>query len=441
MATQQAYPRPQAGILYGLTHTADGEQITRLPRTVKVSIGIPGGKDLHVYKRGGKWHIVEAKNVKAFDNGRDAKAHYDQRLPLAPERNFPQKLSYFTFRRNGPEGALEPDWRAIDAHGDLPTVIDIMFTDRQPLEAAYEMWGGGRRKCWGDGHNALRALDLAGNPEEKALAKEAQERGERYFPIVNGCNLHGCPYAKSPDGGKKPAPCKPHARLSFQLVSDLRLGGKAEFNTTSYRSISQLYSSLEELTRIIQGITGADSLAGIPIQFCVRPYTTQHNNKPVKAWGVTLEFRAEALAGLRKKLIGFAQEMNAQLNAPMPVSRQIAASADPVEPTPEEAEALEAEFYPSVEDDPGPDEDDFTEGQPATPSQQAGQATAAKMDDLKAKLEAHKPPAPEAPKETAPEPVAATPAPAPAPPPAVPPEPVKPAALERASTAKKTGFF
>lgn len=386
MATQ-AYPRPQAGILYGLTHTPDGEQIVRLPRTVKVSIGIPGGKDLHVYKKGGKWVVVENKVAKTFDTGREAKAHYDQRASAAPERNFPAKLSYFTFRRTGPDGGLEPDWRAIDAHGDLPTVIDIVFTDRQPLEAAYEMWGGGRRKCWGDGHNALRALDLAGTPEEKALAKQAEANGERYFPIVDGCKLHGCPYAKSPDG-KKPAPCKPHARLSFQLVSNLQLGGKAEFNTTSYRSISQLYSSLEELTRLVGGITGTDSLAGIPLQFCVRPYTTQHNNKPVKAWGVTLEFRAEALAGLRKKLIGFAQEMNAQLNtAPLPPSRQVAASADPIEPTPEEAEALEAEFYPSVEDNPAfGDDEDFSDGQPSTPSQQAGQATEAKMGALREKL-------------------------------------------------------
>lgn len=405
-------PPPLHGVAFGVTHDAStGESLKRLPRTCKVSIGIPAGKDIHVVyheHKDGPWLVKIGEQQFRFRAKGEAKRFYRDNLKTAPEKKFPAKLAYFTFRRIGPDGTLEPDWDAIEAHGSLPTVIDVLLVDDQAFEAQYQMWGGGRLKCKGDGINALRQIDMARTAEEQELAAKAKANGGKWFPIVDGCKLRDCPYGKptQSERGEKPALCKPNGSLSFQLLKSLQLGGKAEYRTTGYRSISQLHSSLEELNAIVAFMTaGTRGAQGIPLQLVVMPYNLTYQGKVSKAYSVGLQLRAETLEQLRKKVFSMALAPGEQKALP-PAPTEV----PPEQPvTPEEADAIEAEFYPA-DDDFGDEPDDEEPGAP-TESQRAANATAEKTAELKAKIatavtspqpppQAPQPPPPQAPQPT-----------------------------------------
>ena len=393
--------------LYGITHdVATGEPVIKVPRTCKVSIGTPKGKDIHAEFQAGHekpWVLTVGKydggkrtgeTASRYVNQAEAKKGYRELVKTAPERQYPGKLDHFTFRRIGPDGLLEPDWPAIEAHGLRPRILDIIFTDDSPMDALYEMWGAGTLKCKGDGINAERVLEMAATPEEKKLAEQSKAAGLRRFPIVNGCKCRGCLYAIEKEGTRgriEPPECKPHARLAFQLIHSINLGGKAEFDTTSYRSISQLFSSMSELLRVTAGGRGPGFLAGIPLQLVLRPYSGKHNGQPYKAYGVHLEFRAESFVGLRQKLLSYGSEFRAGLEAPQ---KAIEAADDTLTPgeieiDAEEAAALEAEFYT--------DGEGFTDDQKPTETQQAETSTAKATSELKEKLARKKKAAPAAP--------------------------------------------
>ncbi len=56
MTTQQPHARPIPGVLYGITHQADGSLIIREPRILKVGIGLPRGPSINVWiAPDGKW--------------------------------------------------------------------------------------------------------------------------------------------------------------------------------------------------------------------------------------------------------------------------------------------------------------------------------------------------------------------------------------------------
>lgn len=334
--------RPDTNRMYGLTHEIGGAAIVRVPKVIKVGIGLPKGKDLHVYiDSAGKWTISTSQGRKKFDTRKEAQTKYREMLPTATERKYPAKLEYFTFTTPDSEGGYVHDFDVIEAHGPLPTAIDVVFTEDQPFAAAYEMWTAAEKKCHGDGLNAMRVLAMAKTPEEKKLADDAKKAGEKYFPIVNGCKERGCPFAT----GDKPA-CKPHGRLRFTLVQLPRLGGVCQFDTTGYRSIANLSSCLSTL----KGLSSPEApergyIAGVPLKLLVRPYRVKHQGKSSKAFAVHLEFRPETARRMRTQLLDAAREFH----APMVRQDDGTMLERPLLPAPDteaiDAKALVNEFY------------------------------------------------------------------------------------------------
>lgn len=297
--------------LYGITHEIDGQPIIREPRILKVGIGCPKGPAIDVLIRDGKWWVrtgFGAGKVTAFpcENRAHAERRYAEMKPQAPVCPYPRKLDYFTFTRQIADGTFEPDYDAIEAHGEKPGTIDLIFFDDEPLEAAYQYWGASELKCKGDGINAQRVLAMAATDAERDAAELAKAGGHRYFPITGGCSLKGCPFAvESTDGRGRPAPpaCKPHADLKFQLAKNLRLGGTAYFTTTGRRSISQLFSSLYRFRKVTGGGDPERGfLAGIPFQMVLKPFRTNHNGQAGTAFGVSLEFRSSSVEDLLKNM-------------------------------------------------------------------------------------------------------------------------------------------
>jgi len=388
--------KPKPGILYGITHEESGLPIIREPRVLKVGIGVPQGKAIRVFIHpSGEWYVITgAKKAEQkshrFPSRKDAEHFFHETKGKMPERNFPEKLSFFTFTKPMQDGSYEPDFDAIEAHGPVPTEIDIIFMDNDPFRGAYQMWSRTEMQCRGDGINAERLISLA-TPEEAVIARACADEGQKYFPIVDGCWTRNCRFSKEPAKGK-PSPCKPGGDLKFQLAKNLRVGGVAHFHTTGFRSISQLFSCLYRF----KSLTGGGDpergyLVGIPFKFVLRPYTTKKDGQAATQYGVWLEFRAETMEQLQKGLIEQGTRFAAaglRLGArQVPVPKLLDAPQDPIDEgeddeAPIPAAAMAAEFYPEAGIDEGDD-------QPvATPSDTAAAATQEKTSGLAARLTA-----------------------------------------------------
>jgi hypothetical protein len=317
------------------------------------------GKDVRVYiGTDEQWHVAvneaakeksQRKNT-AFKTMEEAQEFYNAQRLTAPECIYPRKLDYFSFTRAAGDGTFIPDWEATKAHGPMPRELDIMFLDPRPLEAEYQLWSSSELRCHGDGQHALRVLKMANTPEEIALANIAKEAGQKVFPIISGCETCGCPYAKPTmkDGKEYAAACKPHARIKFQLLNAPRLGGQCQYDTTSIRSISQLFSCLFEFYRFTgQGDPAKGFVAGIPLKLVLSPFRVNHNGQAGTAYSVSLEFRAESAFKLKQQLLKHAMEF--QKVIPMPKQIEAPPPDDEPEETfeqqePAEAAAFTAEF-------------------------------------------------------------------------------------------------
>jgi hypothetical protein len=374
-------PQPARNRIYGLTHDPlSQEPIVRNVRTVKVGIGVPRGKDIHIWIDATKaWCIQVGKSDPIrFDSVSldEVRKRYRAAKKAAPERPAPRKVPYFTFTRPGFDGDFDHDLDMIAAHGPTPTEIPICFDQNEPLQMAYQYYTASGLKCEGDGQVARRKNEFAQNEFEKGMAEAAAKDGLRVFPIVNGCALHGCPFANS----DKPA-CKPHARMVFQLMSAMRMGGSAQFDTTGKRSISQLYSCIQRFKEATgRGDAERGWIGGIPLFLVVRPYRTQKpDGAPTTQFGVALEYRGESVAAMRREMIGYATEFQqaagmlpeldlapGQILPPandVTVIPMIEAPGIESEDDPVDAAAMDAEFYGNFP--PEPDDEPAAEPEPA----------------------------------------------------------------------------
>jgi hypothetical protein len=286
--------------MYGLLHEQDGTPRIRTVRALKIGFGLPAGKDIYVYLRRGEnpWAIQLGKAVQYFPDKQEAKLAYLKLRATATDRRYPIKLPFFTFSRLHPDGTYWPDFDAIDKHGPTPNEIDVVFLTNDPFTAQYEAWTAANLKCTGDGKNARRRCDWAHGPEERKQADKAKAAGYEWFPIVGGCFTGGCPFPKAEvtkEGKTLPPACKPHGRLDLQLANEPRIGGSCTYDTTGYRGVAQIYSSLMRIrTMTGNGEPERGTVAGIPMKLIMRPYkVTQPNGKPSMQFAVSLEIPAK----------------------------------------------------------------------------------------------------------------------------------------------------
>jgi len=274
-------------MIIGVTHDADGRAVQRLSVSTKVAIGMPPQGD----------------------------------------RNYPSKLDHFVFLRkkkttNGVE--WEPDPELMRHYGGESRAVQIMLIDDDIdniFPTAYAWWTATERKCWGDGTRATRRTP-------------AHPGGESWTPCGSQCPelVAGL--------------CKPGGDLRFVLADFPRLGSICRIHTSSYRSIRQVHSALEE----IQTFTGG-RLVGITAKLVVRPEETayfdrkENRKKTTTIWALSLEVDGEDIRKLVANLTG-----NARLFAE---TRKLLGWGDRaievVEDEDDQAAEITAEFYPSSE--------------------------------------------------------------------------------------------
>ena len=151
---------------------------------------------------------------------------------------------------------FEPDFAAIEAHGETPREIDIVLMSDNPYQGEYQMWSASELKCHGDGVNADRSTKMIPVKDSPLFPiwEKANTAGLKFYDC-QPCWLDGCQYAQ--DGGG----CKPGVTLNFQLANNMRLGATAYFHTTSFRSSSQIFSAIESMRQSKRGEWAPPSLA------------------------------------------------------------------------------------------------------------------------------------------------------------------------------------
>lgn len=271
-------------MIIGVTHDQDGRVVQRLSVSTKVSIGLPPNGD----------------------------------------RNHPTKLDHFVFlrKKKTPRGVeWEPDPEPTEHYGVECRELHIMLIDddvENVFPSSYAWWTATERKCRGDGTSATR----------RTAEKPA---GQPWTPCGNGC-----PELAS-------GLCKPSGDLRFVLADFPRLGSVCRIHTSSYRSIRQIHSALQE----IQTFTGG-RLAGITGKLVVRPEEITYfdrkekRKKTTSVWVLSLEVEGDDM----RKLIANLTE-NARLFAE---TRKLLGPAgkvlEVVEEEQEQAPEINGEFYP-----------------------------------------------------------------------------------------------
>jgi hypothetical protein len=233
----------------GLTHNATGDAIQRLPVSIKVAIG-------------------EGPDPK------DSKSH-------------PKKLDHFVFKRkkmNGADVVWEPDPEITKAYGTNCRDVGIIFMSdniEDVFKTQLAWWSATECKCSGE----LVKIELNGQSHWQMAAKRrtpAHPDGEpwpgNYKKIPEGPNKDsdampcgdGCADLEAGN-------CKPSADLYFQLDKYPMLGAVCRLHTTSYTSISQMSSALQQVMEVFGG------LAGVRMMLKVKPakgaYTDENNKR------------------------------------------------------------------------------------------------------------------------------------------------------------------
>jgi hypothetical protein len=301
--------------------------------------------------------------------------YYRKHKDTAAVSNRPQKLPYFTFVKRKvvevdgkPTEVLEPDFDTIEAHGEVPTEVDIILMAENPWRAEYQMWSATELKCHGDGMEAMRVVSMGGADPAAAEAKKA---GEKYFPLQQ-CFTNGCPYA-----GKE---CKPNGTLTFQLAKSMRIGATAYFTSTGMVTVKQMFSALEILKLATSRYSGG--LMGLPVKMVLSSFKANHEGKPTIQPCVGLEMRAEDMAALRLKL-----EESAWTPKAIEAAHHIE-TVDVDEVDQSVASSVAAEFYPAEFEEGSEDE--------AEPVIEAKRKTDEKTSALAEKLRAKAEPVVEA---------------------------------------------
>jgi hypothetical protein len=259
----------------------------------------------------------------------------------------PNKLDHFVFLRKGAKLEWEADPELSKHFGhECRECWIILLTDEieNVFRTEYAWWAKTEKKCWGDGRDATRRT-------------EKHPDGEDWHPCGDTC----------PD--LEANHCKPSGDLYFVLAEFPRLGSVCRIHTTSYRSVKQIYSALEQ----IRTVTGG-RLAGIRCKLVVRPekaaYFDEAKKKKVSTtiYALNVELSAQDM----QKLIGGMTEyarLFEQTKKLLGNGRKVEYVIDQ-EPEIERAPDIAEEFFPAEDIAPAP-----------APVQQPARASAAEQVD------------------------------------------------------------
>lgn len=303
-------------MIFGVTHTDDGEAIKRATVGLKLSIGLP------------------------------------------PEqgRNYPQRLDYMIVTvKTGKKGEWEKDIAFTNAlaekYGAPLRELDVVLLSDDPEEVFRTEFAWRTQtqlKCHGDGRDAVRRLSEL-HPDEQ---KNISGRPNDWIPI-EGCG-RTCPELEK-------HLCKPSGDLYFMFPERPVLGSVATLHTSSWESVRRLSASLYEIKAMVEEHGG--SLKGLRLKLVARPYKTSYmegnTRKTSVQFGFNLEFREadhrKLLPALVRQSLDFNKEIGDVIDVePLAEDEADATIGPEFHPTPEQQEAQRQAEQPKPAGQPEP---------------------------------------------------------------------------------------
>lgn len=272
--------------IYGLTHDRDGSALLRRSVTTKLAIG----------------------------------------LPPREKHDEPKMLDHFVFQKKVQRGSgknLEVVWEIDEEktrhYGQKCREVEIILLDHSPdriFRTEYAWWSETQKECWGDGETATRRT-------------REHPHGEPWEPCAN----QNCPDLLD-------ARCRPSGDLYFLLADYPTLGTIAKLHTSSYQSIRELYTALEDIRAHAGG-----ELQGLRLKLFVRAERNIYRDGQGN-----LQQGMKHVLGLELAPTHVQQLVNRSLSpteAFRPIARELGKlTLDIEDPENERASALKAEFYP-----------------------------------------------------------------------------------------------
>lgn len=257
-------------------------------------------------------------------------------LPPDPKvgRKAPMKLDHFIFQR---KAEATRDWEIDEEftkhYGKDCREFWIVFMDDEIdniFRTEFAWWTATERKCWGDGRCATRRTERCPQGEPWPGDYEAAPCGFECPDLDEGL-------------------CKPTGQLFFIPADFPRLGSAWILRTTSYRSVRQIHSSLQQIKQVF------GRLAGIRAKLCVRQekvvyYDKNEQRHTGTAPGLYLELDAKEFAKLLEQGSEPAllfEKQRKMLGAGTPVEYVIEAEEED-----QVAKQMQPEFYPEESAEP-----------------------------------------------------------------------------------------
>lgn len=312
--------------ILGVTHDEQGNPLQRLAISRKVSIGLPAG-----------------------EGGRRA----------------PQKLDHFRITVKDATGnwiedeelreQIEENRKPKEKGKPLRSIDIILLSD--DIEEAFPTqrawWSASEKRCYGDGKTAYRSSNAIPGADKEFP-------GQRWIPWPN-CGPE-CPEVKN-------GHCKPSGRLHFMLPERPVLGSVCIYNTTSYQTVGNIFSSLLQIKDIAKG-----RLKGILLKMVLSSGKTTYKDKGGKphssnAFFVNIDFISDDHKRLISSLV---EESLLYEKSILLQEKKVAGLIGPKKvayteveelPEQEEAQILHPEFYTKGEEEAAPQDptDDFHE--------------------------------------------------------------------------------
>jgi hypothetical protein len=208
-------------MILGVTHDEHGEVINRLPVILKVSIG----------------------------------------EPPANEKDHPKKLDHFQIKRKhlvGKDIKWEPDADIMRAYPSRPTELGIILLDDDPeavFRTSFAWWTATECKCHGE------LVQIGDRWKMQATRRTKQHPDGEPWPgnyVYKGGPKDGQPYEQCGDGcpDYELGDCKPSGDLYFILEKFPIFGGVVKIHTSSYQSIKNISSFLNQVYGTFKRLRG-----------------------------------------------------------------------------------------------------------------------------------------------------------------------------------------
>jgi len=229
----------------------------------------------------------------------------------------PEKIDHFIVTTmDKVNDDFAPDQYLMTKLGDNCKEIPVRLPYDDPslnFPTSYAYYDSAACKCRGDGETAI-------NSDGETIE----------------CNPETCPNVKD----KK---CKPNGVLSLILDDAPRVGGVYKFRTTGWNSINNIFSSMEFIRGLTNGL-----LAFLPLSLTLTPKTTVIPGKKTQTtiYMVNLEYRGS----LQEMANAIQQTMNTRALTQYSVKdfEKLAEEALALPEAPEECKAIVEEFYPDA---------------------------------------------------------------------------------------------